>query len=100
MNAVLIEGLDHRPLIRFDDGRIGIPVNLHFRSRIDFLSFLGRRVEVVSRLSDLHYTVRLPGAPQHLLPWSCIVGRRGARWTKTCLELPLPASSIDMQAPG
>ncbi len=66
MHAILTEGRGHRPLIRFDDGRVGIPVNLHFLSRHDFLSVLGRQVEVVSRLSDLHYTVRLPGAPEHL----------------------------------
>lgn len=77
MNARLIEGCDHRPLILFDDGRVGIPVNLHFLSRNDFMSLLGRQVEVVSRLSESHYTVRLPGAPEHLLPWTCLVGRRG-----------------------
>lgn len=66
MHAILTEGHGRRPLIRFDDGRVGIPVNLHFLSRHDFLSVLGRRVEVVSRLSDQHYTVRLPGAPEHL----------------------------------
>lgn len=81
MNARLIEGRGHRPLIQFEDGREGIPVNLHFLSRNDFLSFLGRRVEVVTRLSDRHYTVRLLGAPEHLLSWSCLVGRRGFRCT-------------------
>lgn len=69
MNARLIEGRSHRPLILFDDGRVGIPVNLHFLSRHDFLTVVGRRVEVVSQLSEMHYTVRLPGAPEHLQPW-------------------------------
>ncbi len=78
MNARLIEGRGHRPLILFEDGRVGIPVNLHFLSRNDFVSLLGRQVEVISRLSELHYTVRLPGAPEHLLPWICRVGRRGS----------------------
>lgn len=68
MNARLIEGRGHRPLILFEDGREGIPVNVHFLSRNDFLSMLGRRVEVVSRLSEMHYTVRLPGAPERMLP--------------------------------
>jgi hypothetical protein len=77
MNARLIEGRGHRPLILFEDGRVGIPVNLHFLSRNDFLSVLGRQVEVLSRLSEIHYTVRLPGAPEHMLPWTCKVGRRG-----------------------
>lgn len=66
MYAKLVEGRSHRPLIRFEDGRIGIPVNLHFISRGDFLSLVGRQVEIVSRLSDLHYSVRLPGAPEHM----------------------------------
>jgi hypothetical protein len=78
MNARLIEGQGHRPLILFEDGRVGIPVNLNFLSRNDFVSVLGRRVEVVSRLSEWHYTVRLPGAPEHLLPWTCTIGRRGS----------------------
>jgi hypothetical protein len=77
MNARLIEGRGHRPLILFEDGRVGIPVNLNFLSRNDFMSVLGRRVEVVSRLSESHYTVRLPGAPEHLQPWTCRIGRRG-----------------------
>lgn len=77
MNARLIEGRSHRPLILLEDGRVGIPVNLHFLSRNDFLSLLGRKVEVVSRLSEMHYTVRLPGAPEHMLPWTCRIGRRG-----------------------
>jgi hypothetical protein len=77
MNARLIEGRGHRPLILFEDGRVGIPVNLHFLSRNDFLSVLGRQVEVLSRLSEIHYTVRLLGAPEHMLPWTCKVGRRG-----------------------
>lgn len=66
MNAKLIEGRGHRPLIRFEDGRVGIPVNLHFLSRGDFLALVGRQVEIVSRLSDVHYSVRLPGAPDHM----------------------------------
>ncbi len=77
MHARLIEGHGHRPLIQFEDGRVGIPVNLHFLSRNHFLSVLGRQVEVVSRLSETHYTVRLPGAPRHMLPWTCQIGRRG-----------------------
>lgn len=78
MHARLIEGRSHRPMILFEDGRVGIPVNLHFLSRNDFISVLGRQVEVVSRLSELHYTVRLPGAPEHLQPWTCRIGRRGS----------------------
>jgi len=66
MHAILSEGRDHRPIIRFEDGRIGIPVNLRIRSRHHFLSMLGWRVVVISRLSDLHYTVRLPSAPKDL----------------------------------
>ncbi len=83
MYAQLIEGSDRRPLIRFDDGRVCIPVNLNFLSRADFLSMIGRRVEIVTRLSDLHYTVRLPGAPQHMQPWTCRIGRRGLRLGKS-----------------
>jgi len=60
MNARLIEGRGHRPLILFEDGRVGIPVNLHFLSRNDFISVLGKQVEVVSRLSDLPFLGR-PG---------------------------------------
>lgn len=66
MHAILTEGHGHRPLIRFDDGRVSLPVNLHFWSRHGFLSVRGRQVEVVSRLADLHDTVRLPGAPEYL----------------------------------
>lgn len=66
MYAKLIEGRSHRPLIRFEDGCIGIPINLHFLSRNEFLSLLGRQVEIISRLSEAHYSVRLHGAPEHL----------------------------------
>lgn len=61
MKATLIEGTGHRPLIRFADGRTGVPVNLHFLSRQDFLFYLGRQVIIRSQLSDQHYTVLLPG---------------------------------------
>lgn len=66
MQAKLIEGETHRPLIRFADGQVGVPVNLRFRSRGEFLGLLGREVIVVSRLSEQHYSVRLPGGPAHL----------------------------------
>lgn len=61
MHATLIQGEDHRPLIRFPDGHLGVPVNLRFLSRTQFLAHLGRRVKVLSQLSDRHYTVCLPG---------------------------------------
>jgi hypothetical protein len=61
MYAILIEGDGHRPMIRFEDGRQGVPVNLDFRSRTEFLGLVGRRVEVLSRFSDHHYSVRLAG---------------------------------------
>lgn len=61
MKAKLIEGKGHRPLIRFADGRTGVPINLHFLSRQDFLSHVGRQVIIRSQLSEQHYTVLLPG---------------------------------------
>ena len=64
MFAWIIEGDGHRPMLRFEDGRTGIPVNLHLLSRRDFLELLGRRVEVRSQLSPDHYTVRYSGADE------------------------------------
>jgi len=61
MEAKLIEGQGRQPLIRFPDGRTGIPVNLRFWSRHDFLAHIGKRVTVRSQLSEHHYTVLLPG---------------------------------------
>ncbi len=62
MIAWIIEGDGHRPLLRFEDGRTGIPVNLHLLNRREFLDLLGRRVEVRSQLSPDHYTVRFPSS--------------------------------------
>lgn len=67
MQAWLIEGLGHRPMLRFDDGRIGIPINLHLLTRQQFLSRLGRRVEIQSQLSAEHYSVRFIN-PEDRLP--------------------------------
>lgn len=61
MHATLIEGNDHRPLIRFEDGRTAVPINLRFLSRADFLTCVGRRVIIRSQLSEQHFTVQLPG---------------------------------------
>ncbi|MCU0840677.1 MAG: hypothetical protein MUC79_03030 [Thiobacillaceae bacterium] len=66
MDATLIEGRARRPMIRFEDGQLGVPVNLRFLSRVEFLALVGRRVVVVSRYSEQHYSVRLPGGPEHL----------------------------------
>ena len=60
MYAWLIESPGHRPLLRLEDGSIGIPVNLHIHTRHQFLALLGRRVEIRSQLSAQHYTVRFP----------------------------------------
>jgi hypothetical protein len=67
MNAWLIEGNGHRPLLRFEDGHTGIPINLHLVTRQQFLVRLGRRVEIRSQLSPEHYTVRFPN-PEDTLP--------------------------------
>lgn len=61
MEAKLVEGKERRPLIRFSDGRMGVPINLRFLSRLDFLAQVGRQVTILSQLSDVHYTVSLPG---------------------------------------
>ena len=61
MFAWIIEGEGHRPMLRFEDGRTGIPVNLDLHTRAQFLNLVGRRVEVRSQLSPQHYTVRVPG---------------------------------------
>ncbi len=60
MHAWLIEGDGHRPLLRFEDGSIGIPINLHLNTRYEFLRLLGRRFEISTQLSQQHFTVRLP----------------------------------------
>jgi hypothetical protein len=67
MNAWLIEGKGHRPLLQFEDGHTGIPINLHLVTRQQFLRRLGRRVEIRSQLSPEHYTVRFPN-PEDALP--------------------------------
>jgi hypothetical protein len=67
MYAWLFESPGHRPLLQFEDGSTGIPINLHLYTRHQFLSLLGRRVEICSKLSPQHYTVRFPNpedAPQ------------------------------------
>jgi len=60
MFAWLIEGEGHRPMLRFEDGSTGIPINLHLVNRQQFLRLLGRRVEIRSQLSPEHYTVCFP----------------------------------------
>jgi len=45
----------------------GIPINLHLYTRHQFLALLGRRVEIRTQLSPLHYTVRFPN-PADTLP--------------------------------
>lgn len=60
MHAWLFESTGHRPMLRFEDGSTGIPINLHLRTRYEFLNLLGRRFEVGTQLSREHYTVRLP----------------------------------------
>ncbi len=65
MYARLIESAAHRPMLLFDDGSTGIPVNLGLYSRRQFLDLLGRRFEVGTRLSAQHYTVRLPQRTEH-----------------------------------
>ncbi len=66
MFAKLIEGNGHQPMIRFEDGRLGVPINLLFSSRNEFLSYVGRRVEIRSQLSEQHYSVHLPGSSAFL----------------------------------
>lgn len=65
MRAWLIEGKGRRPMLRFEDGRTGIPINLHLVTRQQFLRLLGRRVEVRSQLSADHYTVSFPNPDDH-----------------------------------
>jgi len=65
--AKLIEGAGHGPLLRFEDGSTGIPVNLHLYTRHQFMIMLGRRVEIRSQLSPQHYTVRFSN-PADALP--------------------------------
>lgn len=60
MYAWLIEGCGHRPMLRFEDGHTGIPINLGLVSRRQFLSLVGRRVEIRSQFSPVHYSVRFP----------------------------------------
>jgi hypothetical protein len=67
MYAWLIEDKGHRPMLRFEDGHTGIPVNLHLLTRQQFLRLIGRRVEIRSQLSPDHYTVRFPN-PDDTLP--------------------------------
>lgn len=67
MHAWLIESSGHRPLLRLEDGRTGIPINLHLHTRSQFLARLGRRVEIRTQLSPDHYTIRFPN-PADALP--------------------------------
>ena len=67
MHAWLVEGEDHRPMLRFEDGHTGVPINLHLVTRHQFLRVLGRRVEICSQLSPQHYTVRFSN-PDDSLP--------------------------------
>ncbi len=67
MRAWLVEGDNHRPMLRFEDGRFGIPINLHLVTRQQFMRVLGRRVEIRSQLSPEHFTVRFPN-PEDALP--------------------------------
>jgi hypothetical protein len=62
MHAWLFESTGHRPLLRFEDGSTGIPINLHLVTRYEFLRLLGRRLEIGTRLSPQHFTVHLPKA--------------------------------------
>jgi hypothetical protein len=62
MNAWLFESPGHRPLLRFEDGSTGVPINLHLFTRYDFLKLVGRRLEIGIQLSQQHFTVRLPKA--------------------------------------
>jgi hypothetical protein len=66
MYAWLIESAGHRPLLRLEDGSTGIPVNLHVYTRHQFLTLLGRRVEIRTQLSAKHYTVHLPNLADDL----------------------------------
>ena len=66
MFAKLIEGNGHQPMIRFEDGRLGIPINLLFSSRTEFLLHIGQLVTIRSQLSDQHYSVHLPGSSPFL----------------------------------
>ncbi len=60
MHAWLFESSKHRPLLRFEDGSTGIPINLHLFTRYDFMRLVGRRLEVGTQLSQQHFTVHLP----------------------------------------
>jgi hypothetical protein len=62
MHAWLFESSGHRPLLRFEDGSTGIPINLHLVTRHDFLRLVGRRFEIGMQVSQQHFTVRLPKA--------------------------------------
>jgi hypothetical protein len=64
MHAWLFESSGHSPMLRFEDGSTGIPVNLHLYTRYEFMNLLGRRLEIGTQLSQQHYTVRLPD-PEH-----------------------------------
>ncbi len=70
MFAWIIEGEGHRPMLRLEDGRTGIPVNLNLHTRAQFLNLVGRRVEVRSQLSPQHFTVRLSGPEDGIGAWS------------------------------
>ena len=67
MYAWLIESTRHCPLLVLEDGSTAIPVNLHLYTRQQFLSRVGRRVEIRTQLSPRHYTVRFPN-PADTLP--------------------------------
>lgn len=58
MHAWLFESPGHRPMLRFDNGGIGIPVNLHLFTRYQFLNLVGKRLEIGMQLSEQHFTVK------------------------------------------
>ena len=60
MHAWLFESPKHSPLLRFEDGSTGIPINLHLYTRYEFMKLVGRRFEIGTQLSKQHFTVRLP----------------------------------------
>ena len=60
MHAWLFESAEHRPLLRFEDGSIGVPINLHLYTRYEFLGLIGKRLEIGMQLSQEHFTVHLP----------------------------------------
>jgi hypothetical protein len=65
MYARLFESSEHRPLLRFEDGGIGIPINLHLFTRYEFLTLVGRRLEIGMQLSPQHFTVHLATSELH-----------------------------------